>query len=283
VAKASKIMVLKKGVLPCILILLLAGAGCKNQTTATYKGYHDLTARYNRYFNSKLIFTQTFQQIEEQHQDDYTDILPLYLYHDLESPQSYNPQMDNVIKKESANLQLHENSKWSDDAYLHIGMANYIKGNFEEALKAFKIITSEYNTGVRKKPSKTDKDRTRGKEDGYNAYYNGTGSFLKHKPARYEAILWIVRTYAQLEKFSEAQSVLALARGDKTYPDQLKSELHKTGAFLHLQQKNYLKAAGSIKKAIEVSEDKKEQRVKKDKNEEKKKGTEKDGGEKEEG
>ena len=251
-------MVFNKGRLFLIFLLIILIASCKSSDNSTVKlAYHDLTARYNRYFNSKLILQEIKEEINTNYKDDYDHLLPIHTIDALESPEEYFPKLDEVIKKESENIQLHENSKWTDDAYFHIGKAYYLKGDYEKAIKAFVNITSKVETGIREKPKKTDKSRSIGKGDEYNPYYDGSASFLKHKPARYESMLWISRAYARLDKFSDASSILALAKGDKSFPEQLKEELYTTETFIFIRKGDYSRASESLKRAIELSNNKK--------------------------
>ncbi len=251
-------MVFNKGRYFLFFLLIILLASCKSSDNSSMKlAYHDLTARYNRYFNAELILQEIKEDINNKHKDNYDRLLPLQPIDALDSPEEYFPKLDAAIKKESENIQLHENSKWTDDAYFHIGEAYYLKGDFEKAIKAFVNVTSRVETGIREKPKKTDKIRSKGKEDEYNPYYDGSSAFLKHKPARYEAMLWISRAYARLGKYADAQSVLALAKGDKAFPEPLKEELFTTEAFIFILKGDYPRAGESLKRAIELSNNKK--------------------------
>lgn len=259
-------MVLKQayfGLLLLFFSIIFSQCGMQKKTSLTHIAYHDLTARYNRYFNSQLILGETFKAFEENHKDNYNELLPLYIYGSEQERQGFFPDLDAVIKKSSANIKLHENSKWTDDAYLHIGIARYLKDEHEDALKAFVFITSEFIKGVRMEPrkSKKNKRRTREqaeKERNTNQYYESGLTFTKHKPARWEAMVWIIKCYTQMKEYDKAQSIISYARGDKKFPEQLREELAKAITFYHIQQKQYNQAATAIREAITFADKKRD-------------------------
>lgn len=244
-----------------LFLLSLVACGINKPTSLTHMAYHDLTARYNRYFNAKLLLLEAAQYFQESHQDNYQEILPLYIEGTPTTAQSVFGDMDEVIKKASANIKLHENSKWSDDAYFQIGKASYYKRDFEKALKAFVFVTSEFDEGLRlKEPKNKGNKRNNDDDPTENPYYDETLSFAKHKPARYEAIIWIIKTYTHLEEWSKAQSIISLARGDRDFPDDLKDELAVAAANYYIVRKDYNGAIRSLKEAILLSEDKDKER-----------------------
>src|SRR5204863_8438231 len=61
---------------------------------------------------------------------------------------AYIRDMDDVIKHTTQAVQLRGASNWSDDHFLLIGIANYLKGDYDKASASFKYITTEYKEGV---------------------------------------------------------------------------------------------------------------------------------------
>jgi tetratricopeptide (TPR) repeat protein len=223
--------------------------------------YHDLVCRYNGHFNAKLILHEALARQTVSAKDDYTRILPLRPYEAMEDNTAIYADLDRVIKKSSVAIGLHKNSKWVDDCYLMVGKAKYLRGDYLEALAAFQTITAKYDQGIREKSKRLSKKklaRIRKKEEaGVNIYYDATLPFMRHKPARWVALVWIVRCYTALEKSGEAQSVISLIEGDKTFPDQLQEELQLAIAEMHLKDDRYAAAASAIEKARLVTKGKK--------------------------
>ena len=145
-----------------ILLTLSAGAfvtGCvtqkkKGQEVGWLKrGYHSLTSKYNYWFNADELFRLTTARLEEQHQDNYSQILDIYPYMAAD-PQSAKSDLDNVVKKASTGIALHRVGDWSDDNYTLIGQAQYVKHDFETAESTFRWIKDEYDPNKKTKKNK---------------------------------------------------------------------------------------------------------------------------------
>ncbi|MBK8557015.1 MAG: hypothetical protein IPL65_15145 [Lewinellaceae bacterium] len=108
------------------------------------KAYHDLTAKYNYWFNADELLNLTIDNLESQHKDNYNQILEIYPYADV-SPDGSRADLDNVIKKSSMAIGLHRVSDYTDDCYTMIGQAQFLKNDFETAESTFKWIKQEYN------------------------------------------------------------------------------------------------------------------------------------------
>ncbi len=108
------------------------------------KFYHNTTAKYNGYFNANEIMTLTFANLNQQHQDNYTRLLPLFPYLENDNPKGISPAMDTAIKKVSVVVNLHRESQWTDDCYLLVGKAQFLKKDYESAEATFKYILNEF-------------------------------------------------------------------------------------------------------------------------------------------
>ncbi|MCY7328844.1 MAG: hypothetical protein LH618_09865, partial [Saprospiraceae bacterium] len=146
-----------------ILLTLAAGAfvtGCvtqkkKGQEAGWLKrGYHSLTSKYNYWFNADELFRLTTTRLEEQHQDNYSQVLDIYPYMAID-PQSAKGDLDNVVKKASSGIALHRPGDWVDDCYTLIGQAQFVKQDFETAESTFRWIKDEHNPNKKIKKNKT--------------------------------------------------------------------------------------------------------------------------------
>ncbi len=64
----------------CALILLMAAASCSTKkNTSLTRFYHGFTAHYNTYFNGHQAYQEGIEAQEKGHQDDYAELLPMYL------------------------------------------------------------------------------------------------------------------------------------------------------------------------------------------------------------
>ncbi len=235
-------------------LLMACNAQQVKKTTPLYLGYHDLTAHYNGYFNAKLILNETLARKQAEYVDDYNRLLPLNITTNLKPESSDYPELDRAIKKASVAIRLHGNSKWTDDCYFIIGLCRFYKGEYDEAVKTFQVITSDFSNGLRpyggkKKKKKSNRGKKKNSEVG-NPYYDGPLAFFRHKPVKWEAMLWMARSYIMEDKFLEAQTILTYANGDKQFPDKLRETLYQITTELFIRQKNYEAAAASLQQTI---------------------------------
>ena len=67
----------------CIAVLVafgtLLGFGCSTKkNTAATRAYHELTTRYNVYFNAEEAYNEALKQIYDTPKDNYDELLPMY-------------------------------------------------------------------------------------------------------------------------------------------------------------------------------------------------------------
>lgn len=146
------------------------------------KLWHNTTAHYNGYFNADELMTASFQTLQDQYQDNYNQLLPMYEYIATDDHQSVVPDLDEAIKKVSVVVNLHRESNWTDDCYLLVGQAQFLKKDYESAEETLRFMMEEFSPaklakqereaaakankkkgGKKTSPSKTDKDE-RGQE-----------------------------------------------------------------------------------------------------------------------
>ena len=132
------------------LIMLVSSCSTKKKTWFS-RTYHNTTAKYNGYFNGNESIKYGIKKINDNFEDDYSTVLPIYKTGNLKKSKSTHTYMDKAIQKGSVVIQKHsikirgkEYCKWIDDNYLMIGKAYFYKGEFDEAIKTFNFISEEY-------------------------------------------------------------------------------------------------------------------------------------------
>jgi tetratricopeptide (TPR) repeat protein len=133
------------------LIILALGmlSGCvtkksRNDQSKVGQYYHNLTSRFNGWFNANELVNASVLTLEEQYQDNYNEILPLYEYAAVDNADAVKADLDEAIKKVSVVVTLHEYSDWADDCYLLIGKSLYLKQDYEAAENAFEFYMEEF-------------------------------------------------------------------------------------------------------------------------------------------
>jgi outer membrane protein assembly factor BamD (BamD/ComL family) len=212
--------------------LLLLGAALFSASCSTKKNtlvnrtYHNVTARYNGYFNATLKIQEGAKRLADSHVDQYDRILSVFRYGDAEKSKAIATVMDEAIKKSSVVIERHsmiiyglERCKWIDENYLVIAKANFYKRDFFPAIESLQYVASEF----------------------------------KDNPSRYEALLWLMKVYMEQRNFADAENVLDYLNGEPNFPKKLKAELAATSASFYLQQKNFDKAISELNKAIKLT------------------------------
>ncbi|MCC6280888.1 MAG: tetratricopeptide repeat protein [Saprospiraceae bacterium] len=146
-------------------VVLLAGCVTQKKKGAEpgwfKKGYHNVTSKYNYWFNADELFRLTETRLASEHKDNYNQILEVYPSAATD-PQSARGDLDNVILKASKGIALHRVSDFADDCYTLIGQSQFMKRDFETAEATFKYIKDEYDP---KKKSKSKLKSAKKKKD----------------------------------------------------------------------------------------------------------------------
>ncbi len=205
------------------------------------RAYHNTTAKFNVYFNGNEALKAGVKKIIDAHQDNYTLILPVFPYSDKTAAQSGVASMEKAIKKASKVIKKHsitekpkrkqgkltqkqkdfyarkEYCNWVDDSYLMMGKANFYSRNFFEADNSFNYVINQFSD----------------------------------PKIKYEAYLWLARSYNEQGKYTEALEILERLKGDRKFPRKLKKELATTFADSYLKQQRYNDAITWLRKAID--------------------------------
>ena len=164
---------MKRSITLITLFVALFISSCATQKSrsdakGSKKFYHDVTSKYNGYFNANELYKGSIAALEEQHQDNYNKILPVFKYTAAPDGKAVASDMDEAIKKVSIVATLHRVSHWTDDCYLMMAKAQYLKKDYESAEETLAFLLDEFNEDgtikkkkgrKKKKGKKTKKER----------------------------------------------------------------------------------------------------------------------------
>lgn len=130
------------------------------------KRYHNMTAKFNGYYNADVIMDESFAALDLSHEDNYNRVLPVYTYSAGESADNVRQELDLAIEKVTKVSRLHESSKWVDDCYVLMGKAQYLQGNYEAAEETFEYFVNNFNprdpdSRIYKEKETSSKSKTR--------------------------------------------------------------------------------------------------------------------------
>ncbi len=227
-----------------LLSIILSGilTSCSTEkNTLVTRTYHNITSRYNIFFNGNESFKRGLEQMEESHVDDYTRILPVFLWGDENTAGSIAGDMETAIQKATKVITLHsitvkpefkqgpqsekqkafyarnEYNKFVPENYLLMGKAYLFRNDLNLALETFKFIMTEYS----------------------------------YDDIIYETQVWIARTLNELGEYNESEDVLQVLTGTQEFPEDLLADLYSTQADLYMKQEDYKRAIEPMTLAVE--------------------------------
>ncbi|HZY39777.1 MAG TPA: tetratricopeptide repeat protein [Mucilaginibacter sp.] len=161
----------------CFLLLVLAimATGCTFQKQSGFnRTMQNLTAHYNILFNAKEILRQKQDAYTTAFVDNYNEILAVY---QDTTPHSATVDKDLDLATVKANylINMKDQSKYIGDAYLVLGQANYLEGNYFNAVEYFSYVIR---------------------------------SFPKRKDLVQQSYVWKARTLIYLDKLPDAKAAI---------------------------------------------------------------------------
>ncbi|MBX2876670.1 MAG: tetratricopeptide repeat protein [Saprospiraceae bacterium] len=165
----------------CLVVSACTTQKKKGELSALGKLYHNTTAKYNGYFNARELMQETFVSLDNQHQDNYNKILPVFAYTEADNPQAVAGDLDLAMEKVSVVINLHRQSVWTDDCYLIIGQAQFLKKDYESAEETLRYLINEYSPrkmkeAKEKSQSKKKKRKSKSKKSKSSVKIEKTGN-----------------------------------------------------------------------------------------------------------
>jgi hypothetical protein len=218
-------------------LIVLGISSCTTQkNTWLTRTFHNTCTRDNGYFWGKLAYDEGIANLNETHKDDYTDIIPVYVYPDQTDAAALYPNMSRAIKKADTMIQKHtitnKAKREIPDAvhyikycYLLLAQAHLYKNDLLEASDVLDYATKEYK--------KTD--------------------------FKYEAMIWQARTYNQLGSVSKAEEDIDLLRSSlgKKVPKAMYPEIFAVAADWNMRIGQYPEVENMLRKAMKLEKNKK--------------------------
>ncbi|WP_346862427.1 tetratricopeptide repeat protein [uncultured Draconibacterium sp.] len=233
---------MKRVLLHTIFFILLVSifAGCSTEkNTRASRTFHNVTSKYNVYFNANESVKEGVLTIDERIEDDFTRLLPIYKESDPSTVRMVKSDMEYAVVKCSKLVEIHSITKkpkrkkkrtrkyqefasqeefnnWIDDSYLLMGKAYYYQQNYFAAIDNFSYV-------VRKYPDEETAD---------------------------EAQLWMIKAFTAMERFIEANEVIQAIQAYEDYPKKLERDLAVATADYYVKQKEYADAIRMLDIAI---------------------------------
>lgn len=216
-----------------VLIAFLLGAyGCTTQRDGRfYRAYHNTTSRFNGFHFARLAMEEADQKLAETHEENWDEVIPLFLYGSEDQADFLYPLMERAIEKCSRVVDRHamtpprsqqkdfkrpQLNRWIDDNYTLIGKGHFYKGDLAKAEEVFKYLQRKH----------------------------------KEPDSQVAAGAWLARTYMAMENMPKANSALLKAVGERDASDELRADAFLVQAEFLLTQDNIEEAIRYIERAI---------------------------------
>lgn len=134
------------------LLVIAVLTGCStSRNTFPNRAYHNVTCRYNVYWNGNQAMKEAEKALEKLSKDNYTAILPVYNYPDKTELGPALSQLDRTIEKSSKAIHKHsmmikgkEYVRTIDDAYYLMGKSYFYKQDYVQAQRVLNYIVHTY-------------------------------------------------------------------------------------------------------------------------------------------
>lgn len=151
----------------CCLGTLLSACSVKKNNFFS-RNYHQMTTRYNVYFNGNEALKAGIKKMEQHHKEDYTNLLPVFVSNNEQTRALCSGDMDYAIEKAAKAIDKHsitvkprrrknknshnyetfrrkkEFNKQLDKCYVLLGKAYFFKKKFAMANNTFRFIQRQY-------------------------------------------------------------------------------------------------------------------------------------------
>ena len=221
--------------------------------------FNNTVTRYNYVFNATMRLEGIIERATEKQIENYAALLPFYPY-SLET--TAKDEIDTIIYKCTAGILLHDlRSDWVDNLYIILGKAYLHRQDYDSAIGVFKYVNYAFapkdegsDIPIGSNISNANGVFTISTDEKRNIWKKITTTL----PSRNESFLWMIRTYLEQNKQSEAAGLMALLRTDKIFPARLIPALDELAAYSNYKGERYEQAATFLAKTIPFAESKKE-------------------------
>lgn len=239
--KAALALLLSAGLLSCSV----------EKNTSLSRNYHGLVSHYNIYFNGKESYLKGIEKANTSVNNDYTQILDVFVYEDEGVNTAVSGDMKRAIDKATKVITFHsitskpkvkqgdqsakdkafyeknEYNKWVDDSYMLMGKSYMYQGEFFLAAETFKHVLLTFP-----------------KED-----------------VSYLGKIWLTRAYIMIGEEREAERLLMNLEDDPDFPEDYLREYYTSRTQYHLKNEDYAEAARYLHLALEKKGLSKEEKI----------------------
>jgi len=201
-----------------LAIIVIAATGCAFQKKNGFnRTMQDLTAHYNILFNANELLRQKQETYALSFIDNYGQVLSVY-QDTIAKSATLDKDLDAVIVKANLIINEKEQSKYIGNAYLVMGKADYLSGNYFDATEFFSYVMR---------------------------------SFPKNAALVQEAAVWKARSLLYQNNLREAKLTLDTAILNINQKKQVSADIYAAKLQYDINTQNYTDGEDMAKKAIQ--------------------------------
>lgn len=132
------------------IVLIFCLSGCstkkkKGETSKLGKFYHNMTSKYNGYFNANELYKEALITLRAANNDNYNEILEVMDFVSVDNPKVVAPSMDKAIEKLVTVATIHEKGDYVDDCYVLMAKAQFLKQDYLSCTETLEYFREEFN------------------------------------------------------------------------------------------------------------------------------------------
>jgi tetratricopeptide (TPR) repeat protein len=186
--------------------------------------FHNTTSRYNAVFYAQKILVEIEDAIENDHREDYSQVLPIYFPIDSGLIDQNEDKLKDIREFASKSIEWHKISKWVDDSYFFLGMADYYDAKFDDASNTFRYLNVN----------------------------------SKKKRVRHKSLIQLMRQFTDLENYEDAAYVIDYLSKETGINKENRYILYKNLAYYYDKRGDVNGKIGALDRALGLTKDKKE-------------------------
>lgn len=204
--------------LSIIILFLIITAGCSQfSNSPTSKAWHNTNALFNSLIIARENMKEADKQLFATREENYSALMPILLPMDSTKSQAVATNLKEIIEKTSLIAERHSNSKFLAEAYILLGKARLMKGDFINGIEVFKYVNT------------TTKDET----------------------GRHTALIWLMRAYTEQKDYETALKVSEIIRTLDLNKENTR-HFYLTKAYLHQRRGEFATSAAIGEEALKL-------------------------------
>ncbi|OOG69327.1 lipopolysaccharide assembly protein LapB [Algoriphagus sp. A40] len=208
-----------------VVLFIIIGACSSEKNTFTNRTFHNLTSHFNAYYLADAKIKEVENQVLTNYKEDFTQILPVFIPIDSGTVKTYKAKLDSAHELSSKAIDWHRISKWVDDSYYLLGKIDYLQGQQDDALNAFKYVNSN----------------------------------SKDKELRHKSLISLLRLYVDKREYENANFTIDYLSKETEISDENRFALFRTLAYYYETRIDQNGVIGALDRAVEYAPDKKEE------------------------